>query len=252
MFHQTRNISGWEVPTVAFGSPARDPLVLLVLGEIIKEFTSNAVRKWDWKVHFTASVKEARGAGPWDPGDDYAVSLAFRFHPGFHGGPDRSLDVENFVKPVLDAVAAGLLCALEIQPSAIDNRVVDGEEAKPEICNIPGDGRTQSAEGGDVANRADKEHPHRCLGMNGGPAEIRAVPVFQGSHQLGEVQLLIDLDQKMGEINEVPQPLAGEQEEGGVPFGAGPAARASPFLANDGLFTHFSPRPPWPCSYADF
>ena len=45
MFHQTRNISGWEVPTVAFGSPARDPIVLLVLGEIINEFTSNAVRK---------------------------------------------------------------------------------------------------------------------------------------------------------------------------------------------------------------
>ena len=38
--------------------------------------------------------------------------------------------------------------------------------------------------------------------MNGGPAEIRAIPVFQGSHQLGEIQLLIDLDQKMVGINE--------------------------------------------------
>ena len=119
LFHQTRNISGWEVPTVAFDSPVRDPLALLVLGEVLNEFTSNARKKRDWKLQVAEAVKEARGTGPWDPGDDYAISLAFRFHPGFHGVPNRSLDVENFVKPVLDAVAAGLFCAPDILPDAI-------------------------------------------------------------------------------------------------------------------------------------
>lgn len=120
MFHQTRNISGWEVPAVAFDSPARDPLALLVLGEIVNEFTNRAVRKRDWKVHVAQAVKEARGAVPRDPGDEYAISLAFRFHPGFHGGPKRTLDVENFVKPVLDAVAAGLFCDPDTEPDAIE------------------------------------------------------------------------------------------------------------------------------------
>lgn len=119
MFHQTRNISGWEVPTVAFDSPVRDPLALLVLGEIVNEFTNRAARKRDWKVHVARAVREARDAGPWDPGDEYAISLAFRFHPGFHGGPRRSLDVENFVKPVLDAVAADLFCDPDTEPDAI-------------------------------------------------------------------------------------------------------------------------------------
>ena len=67
-----------------------------------------------------SEVKSIRGAIPWDPGDHYAISLAFRFHPGFHGGPNQKLDVENFVKPVLDAVAAGLFCDAETDPHSID------------------------------------------------------------------------------------------------------------------------------------
>ena len=121
MFLQTRNISGWEVPTVAFASPTREPLALLVLGEVVNQVTdkAKAPKQRDWKVHVAASVKEARGGGPWDPRVNYAISLAFRFHPGLHGGPNQSLDVENFMKPVLDAVAAGLFCDDETEPRSI-------------------------------------------------------------------------------------------------------------------------------------
>ena len=75
-------------------------------------------------------------------------------------------------------------------------------------------------EGGDVVNRADEQSPHHCLGMKGVPAKVGAVLPFQGSHQLGKVQLLIDLHQKMVGINEVPLAFAGELEEGGVPAAA--------------------------------
>ena len=56
---------------------------------------------------------------PWDLGDNYAISLAFRFYSGFHGGLRQGLDVENFIKPVLDAVAAGLFCDTETDPREI-------------------------------------------------------------------------------------------------------------------------------------
>ena len=86
----------------------------------MNEFTSKAAKKRDWKFRVNALVKEVRGTGSWGHRDDYTISLAFGFHPGFHGGPNLSLDVENFIKPVLDAVAAGLLCDNETEPQSIE------------------------------------------------------------------------------------------------------------------------------------
>ena len=45
--------------------------------------------------------------------------LEFRFHPANHGY--QSLDVENFLKPVIDAVAAGLFCEKEEDPLKIEH-----------------------------------------------------------------------------------------------------------------------------------
>ena len=47
------------------------------------------------------------------------VLLAFRFHPGFHGGGRRALDVANFMKIVLDSIAAGLFCDQGTEPYSI-------------------------------------------------------------------------------------------------------------------------------------
>ena len=66
----------------------------------------------------TCKVKQERGDGPWDPGHEYAISLALRFHPGYHGG--RTLDVENFIKPILDGIAAGIFCNASTDPSTIN------------------------------------------------------------------------------------------------------------------------------------
>ena len=40
------------------------------------------------------------------------------FHPRTHG--NRDLDVENFIKPVLDGLAAGLFCENDTDPQGID------------------------------------------------------------------------------------------------------------------------------------
>ena len=105
-----RAVDGWSVPAVRFADEARG-LELRVSGEIVNSIT-NSQRAKDaqlaWKRRIASEVREARGGGPWDAGQRYAISLAMRFCPALHG--NRALDVENFVKPVLDGLAAGLFC----------------------------------------------------------------------------------------------------------------------------------------------
>ena len=69
-----------------------------------------------------SEVKASRGEEPWDSDDHYAISLALRFHPGYHGGANQDLDVEKFIKPIIDAIAAGLFC--DPQDGPVRNRQV--------------------------------------------------------------------------------------------------------------------------------
>lgn len=106
---EQRAVDGWSVPAVRFADEARG-LELRVSGEIVNSITNSQRAKdaqLEWKRRIASEVRDARGGGPWDAGQRYAISLAFRFCPALHG--NRSdFDVENFVKPVLDGLAAGL------------------------------------------------------------------------------------------------------------------------------------------------
>ena len=55
-----------------------------------------------------SEVKESRGFERWNPEYSFAISLGLSFCPELHG--NRRLDVENFIKPIMDALAAGLFC----------------------------------------------------------------------------------------------------------------------------------------------
>ncbi len=70
-----------------------------------------------WKREVAAQVKARRGSTPWPEARLYAISLGFSFRPGSHGG--GAFDVENYLKPVLDGVAAGLFCSNEVATSSI-------------------------------------------------------------------------------------------------------------------------------------
>ena len=113
-----QNIGDWMVPSLEFTNPARPALLLPVTGSIINSVTDTK-RKASlraWKVKITSEVKAARET-PWDPGNDYAITLSFSFHPANHG--NRPSDVDNFVKPILDALAAGLFCDPQTDPNDI-------------------------------------------------------------------------------------------------------------------------------------
>ena len=100
-----RAVDGWSVPAVRFADEARG-LELRVSGEIVNSITERKDAQLAWKRRIASEVRDARGDGPWDAGQRYAISLAMCFCPATHG--NQPLDVENFVKPVLDGLAAGL------------------------------------------------------------------------------------------------------------------------------------------------
>ena len=75
-------------------------------------------RQQDWKVSVASGVKEMRGAAAWNPSGNFAISLGLSFYLPSHGN-QKNLDVENFIKPVIDALAAGLFCDPDQDPQEI-------------------------------------------------------------------------------------------------------------------------------------
>ena len=75
-----------------------------VEGSIINPQTQPSLRVQDWKEKVARAVKAKRGGAQWCSKHRYAVTLQFRFcrHP------NQKLDVDNFVKPVLDGLRDGL------------------------------------------------------------------------------------------------------------------------------------------------
>ena len=112
-------IECWTVPVLEITNADRPTLRLPVTGYIVNSVTENKARLQGWKVQIASEVKSERGAKAWNPKDKFAISVGFSFNidSGWHG--HRPLDVENFLKPVVDALAAGLFCDDETDPKEI-------------------------------------------------------------------------------------------------------------------------------------
>ena len=118
LVYSERAIGNMVAPTLAFAD-ARRSLSVAVGGYIVNSITENKARLNDWKVRVASAVKAERGAWQWDEGAKFAISIGFRFNTnsGWHGY--TPLDVENFLKPVVDALAAGLFCDNATDPGRI-------------------------------------------------------------------------------------------------------------------------------------
>ena len=145
-FKESR-IGGWSVPTIEFSEPARAPLRVAVSGVIINQIVEGARKEQQrsWKVQVASAVKSARGAQAWSAHDEYAISLTMRFHMGSHGNMD--LDVENFIKPVIDAIAAGLFCRNSTDLDGIAKWDYDDSNFKTLLIHRLPDARTRDGEG---------------------------------------------------------------------------------------------------------
>ena len=99
------------MPVVVYGGKVRS---VRVLGTPIlrngRTRASGALLAWQRKI--AAEVKVGRGGAPWSEHQYHAVSLTLRLAGG--GG-----DLDNYSKPILDAVAGGLFCTNERDPLTI-------------------------------------------------------------------------------------------------------------------------------------
>ena len=122
-----RTIGDFTIPTLARGDAKRPSLTLSVSGKIINSVVDKQrqQQQQDWKVEIATAVKAERGGDAWNSDANFTISVGFRFNvnSGWHGyakgGAPQKLDVENFLKPVVDALAAGLFCDNETDPRDI-------------------------------------------------------------------------------------------------------------------------------------
>lgn len=113
-----RNIGRWKVQILELSGSERQSLSLPIIGYIANSIPTSQTGKErldDWKVLVASEIKAIRSERAWNPESRYAISIGFSFNARSHGNRRRwdrqcHLDVENFKKPVIDAIAAGLFC----------------------------------------------------------------------------------------------------------------------------------------------
>lgn len=142
-----RAVGPWLLPAVVFPHPDAS-LALAVQGLIGNSITTSetgARRTREWKCLVTQTTKGQRGSSPWNPALEYSISLGFAFHLPSHG--NRQLDVENFIKPTLDALAAGLFCANDSDPTTIERYDFDDSNFRHLFIQRLADASSASSEG---------------------------------------------------------------------------------------------------------
>ena len=141
------SIEGWEVPTVDLdGSDLC--LAALVRGTIANSVSTSPTAKENlakWKVQIASLVKDERGQDAWNPANEFAITLGLRFCPALHG--HQALDIENFVKPIIDALAAGLFCDAETDPARIQHFNFDDSNFNTLLIHRLPDANNRSDEG---------------------------------------------------------------------------------------------------------
>lgn len=150
-----RKIGEWTVPTIEFSRPSRPYLRVAVNGVIINSIVDGArgrERQQNWKAQVASAVKVKREPYLWTPNHRYAISIGFVFHRSNHGGQvnrrgQARLDVENFVKPVVDAIAAGLFCPASAEPQNIKSWCYDDSNFNTLLIHRLPDAQTPCDEG---------------------------------------------------------------------------------------------------------
>ena len=91
-----------------------------VKGPIIKFTSPQSEKLRKWMVRLARAVKAKRG-GDWCSDCLHTVTLEFRFCPP----PKEKRDVDNYVKPVLDGLAAGLFLPENTDPGEVERYDID-------------------------------------------------------------------------------------------------------------------------------
>jgi len=144
---ESAHIGRWEVAAVKFAEASRCLTVPVkgLIGNSIPTSQSGKQRSVDWKRNVAETFKASRGSDPWEPTDHYAISIGFSFWLPAHG--NQQLDVENFIKPTIDAMAAGLFCPNDQKISDIDRYDYDDSNFRYLFVHKLDDASAASEEG---------------------------------------------------------------------------------------------------------
>lgn len=101
----------------------------IIFGEIINSVPSPKAKpkQLAWKQHVASEVFNLTKNKVIDPSLTFAISLNMRFYPNNHPG---KFDIDNFVKPILDGIAAGLFCDRGMDPSSFERFNFDDSNFK--------------------------------------------------------------------------------------------------------------------------
>ena len=104
-----RKIGPWSIPIIELEGATHN--LQQHISDRIANSTDTKEHLKTWKVKVASQVKSERGGKPWNSENNYAISVGLSFCPRNHG--NVPFDVDNFIKPILDTVAAGLFCEAE-------------------------------------------------------------------------------------------------------------------------------------------
>ena len=85
-----------------------------------------------------------RGGEPWNSNYEYSISIGLSFYPAIHS---FRFDVENYIKPILDAIAAGLFCSPETEMEEIEMWNYDDSNFNTLLIHRLPDAAFEKAEG---------------------------------------------------------------------------------------------------------
>jgi len=91
----------------------------IIRGRIINSVVDSPKKQelLNWKQRIAKAIFDSRNGQEFSPDNHYTISLSLKFCPSLHG--NLKLDVENYIKPILDGIAAGLFCSTEQNPAQI-------------------------------------------------------------------------------------------------------------------------------------
>jgi hypothetical protein len=118
-------VGSWLVSAVVFAKERRRiPLpVHSIIGNSVPTSPSGKAVLLQWKRTVAAAAKQARGGAALDPRWIYSISAGFSFHMPSHG--NQGLEVENFLKPTFDGLAAGLFCDATVDCMGLERFAYD-------------------------------------------------------------------------------------------------------------------------------
>jgi hypothetical protein len=140
-------VGRWTVSAVTFTLEQRRVAfpVYAIIGNSVPTSSSGRAVLLNWKRSVAAAAKAARRGAPLDPCWVYSISAGFSFHTPSHN--NQRLDVENFLKPTFDALAAGLFREPEVECQQLDRFAFDATGFKYLFVYRLPDARLASEEG---------------------------------------------------------------------------------------------------------